>query len=60
MPVGYFSSMPVGLFTGGGGFTPGLRMISSTLEPNTVHMEFKRNPESCGPVHVEQFPFVDC
>lgn len=52
-------SISVGLFTGSGGFTSRLRVISSTLEPNTVQLEFKKNQEPCGYVHVEQFLFVD-
>lgn len=48
-----------GLFTGSDGFTFRLKIISSTLEPNTVQLEFKKNQEPCGYVHVEQFLFVD-
>lgn len=49
----------MGLFTGSNGFTSGLRMISSTLEPNTVQLEFEKNYKSCGYAHAEQVPFVN-
>lgn len=39
----FLCSVSLGLFTGNDGFTSGLRMISSTLEPNTVQLEFKKN-----------------
>lgn len=39
----FLCSVPVGLVTGRHGFTSGLRMISSTLELNTVQLEFKKN-----------------
>ena len=41
--LNFLCSMSVGLFTGGDGFTSGLRMISSTLESNTVQLEFEKN-----------------
>lgn len=39
----FLCSVSVGLFTSRNGFTTGLRMISSTLEPNTVQLEFEKN-----------------
>lgn len=39
----FLCSVSVGLFTGSDGFTSGLRMISSTLESNTVQPEFEKN-----------------
>lgn len=41
--LGPLNWMPVALFTGNNGFTSGLRMISSTLEQNTVQLGLEKN-----------------
>lgn len=43
LQLGPLFSMSTGLFTDSNGFTSGLRMISSTLEQNTVQLEFEKN-----------------